>query len=296
MPENTSENTKFRKLLKGSPNLKEIDALLMSGITLPEVRKIVTEKYGETYSVNTYQARRTKLRALALEAKLAKPDNAAAIEKVNESLAYQLKTLGEGLQSTIDLQLDKTDPSYQVLEATKKQIQSFLRRSAEFFSDVDHLGLLRYALNVMQQRISMLHSIELRTNLAMRDNTDMLQALVDMVAKSIEIHQWLGLKPKFGDPTINLQVNVGNGGQVNIGQTETERFNRLKALEESMKGLPQEEKDRRLKEIFLKRIAADAVDAQFVKQKLEEEESNTQEKMCRACSEHSQRPRRIKES
>ena len=250
MPENVIEHRSSPKLLKDSPNLKGIDALLLSGISLPAVRVKVTEMFGETFSIPTYSHRRAKLRDAIREVQTA----AAIKDPRADSLMYQLKTLGVELERTMDANVDKTDPSYQMLETVKKQIQSFLRRSAEYYEEVDHLGLIRYVLNTMHIRISMMHEMEMKMGMVLRDNTDNLVRMMDAIVSSIEVHQTLGLKPKFGDPTINLNVNVGAGSQVNIGNTQSERNARLDEIEKSLQGLQGEERDKKLRELVFKQV------------------------------------------
>ncbi|MFH0989903.1 MAG: hypothetical protein V1799_07800 [bacterium] len=243
---------KPRKKLSDSPNLKEIDALLLSGLPPSVVKVKASERFGERFSVRTFATRKAKLRELVNTTKLANPNNAEAVKKLKETLNYQLTTIGEELQKTMKLTLDKSDPAYGALLGVQQQIQSFLRRSSEFFEDVDHLGHLRYALNVMHTRVAMLFKLEAQTGMPMRDNTENLVRWVDMIDKSIEIHQSLGLKPRFGDPTINMQVNVGDGGQVNISQSErNERFVRIQT---QLEGLEGEKREKKFREILYKEI------------------------------------------
>lgn len=269
MSENVIENKKPPKLLMESPNLKEIDALLLSGISLPAVKVKVTEQFGETYSLPTYSHRRAKLRAAIADVKAVTVPN----DPRQDSIMYQLKTLGVELEKTMDVKVDKTDPSYQMLETVKKQIQSFLRRSAEYYEEVDHLGLIRYVLNMMHIRISMMHEMEMKMGMVLRDNTDNLVRMMEAIVDSIEVHQTLGLKPKFGDPTINLNVNVGSGSQVHIGNTQSERNTRLEEVERALQGLEGEERDKKLREIMFKHVGIK--DASFEEVKRAEGDAKT---------------------
>jgi hypothetical protein len=250
MPENVNKKGIATRLLVKSLNLQGIDAILLSGISLAAARQAVTEKFGETYCIKTIHRRRVKLEQAAREIKaFTVPKDPRA-----DSLMYQLKTLGVELERTMDANVDKTDPSYQMLETVKKQIQSFLRRSAEYYEEVDHLGLIRYVLNTMHIRISMMHEMEMKMGMVLRDNTDNLVRMMDAIVSSIEVHQTLGLKPKFGDPTINLNVNVGAGSQVNIGNTQSERNARLDEIEKALHGLQGEERDKKLRELVFKQV------------------------------------------
>lgn len=249
MPENVSRKGISPKLLMKSPNLKEIDVILLSGLTLAEARQTLTEKFGETYAIKTINRRRLKLEKEVRDIK------AITVPKDprQDSIQYQLKTLGEELQRAQEAFFDATDPRQQVLEQIRKQLASVMRKTAEYYEEVDHLGLIRFVLNLMHVRISMMHEMELKMGMVLRDNTDNLVRMMEAIVDSIEVHQTLGLKPRFGDPTVNLNVNVGAGGQINIGSsTQSERNTRLEEIETALKGLAGEERDKKLREIAFK--------------------------------------------
>ena len=270
MTDSGTENKKIPKKLVNSPFLKEIDALLLSGISLPDVKAKVTEKYGETFSLPTYCNRRANLKSQV------KSIQALSVPKDprQESIAYQLKTLGEDLEKAKDAMLDPSDPRKAVLDQIHKQLTSVLRKTAEYYEEVDHLGLIRFVLNMMHVRISMMHEMELKMGMVLRDNTDNLVRMMEAITESIEVHQTLGLKPRFGDPTVNLNVNVGAGGQVNIGKnTQSERNVRLEEVEKALMGLTGEARDQKLRDIAFKRVGIS--DASFSEVKGAEGDAKT---------------------
>lgn len=252
MSENGPKNAKPRKLLKESPRLKEIDALLCSGISITAVKVLIAEKYGERYSRQSLQTRRQKLRKLALEAKLARPDNEAATVKMIETMVYQLKIIGEEAERILDKKLDPTDPDYRQLEAFKNLVKSMLQRSAEMFEDIDFLGYLRFTINMQKLRMTKLFALELQTGLPMRDNTDNIRVMLDLLERGIQMHKEMGLKPKFGDPSINLRVNLGSGTQLSNAQMQWK--SRQEEVEKALEGLTGEERDKKLRDIVFKRI------------------------------------------
>jgi hypothetical protein len=229
--------------------LKDVDDLLISGKSVKEVQTLIRKRYGVEYSTKTYERRRKKL-LTDLERVTKEP--------AKGTLAYELKTLGVLAEKLSELKLDSDHPEFKLVETFKTQLNSFLRRSAELFDDVDHLAYLRYALNLMQMRIAKMFELEMNMGLIMRDNTANLQALVSMVEKSIEIHQSLGLKPRFGDPKINLSVNVGAGGTLQVNELQSERVKRLRDIVAALENADPEERVRLRQELLFKRIAVEA--------------------------------------
>ena len=254
MPENEVENVQPRKLLHDSPNVKEIDALLMSTISLTDVKAKVREKYGERYSHQTFQARRQKLGKLALDANLACQDSSAAMVKMNETLVNRLKILGELAERILDKKIDANDPEYRQLEAFKNLVKSMLQRSAEMFEDVDFLGYLRFTINMQKLRMTRLFALELQTGITMRDNTENARVMIDLLERGIQMHKELGLKPTFGDPNINRRMNANSGSLDPLAQSQAERGARTDAIEKTVEGLTGEERDQRIRDILFKRI------------------------------------------
>jgi hypothetical protein len=240
-------------------------------MTMREVKAMVAEKYGEIYSINTYQTRKQKLQKIMLEAKLARPENEAQMVKMNETMVYQLKIIGETAERILDTKLDPTDPAYRELEAFKNLVKSMLQRSAEMYEDIDFLGYLRFTINMQKLRMTKLFGLELQTGIPMRDNTDNIRVMIDMLERGIQMHKELGLKPTFGDPTVNLTMNVGAGGNVNIGgSNQSERNSRLDEIEKAVKGLQGDERDKKIRELLFP-----PVDAKFEDVKRAESDMKT---------------------
>lgn len=247
-------NSSGYKLLKDSPNAKDIDTLLLTPASIPEIRALITQKMGETWGISTLKKRRYELRAGLVAAK-AEADKMTAAKETEDrgtkaSFVYELKTMQQSVVELLKLEVTPDHPQYKVLQQVKDQITSFLRRSAEFFSEIDHLATLRYAINLQQMRVSKMYELELAMGMILRDNSANIDMLVNMVAKSIEIHQSLGLKPKFGDPTLNLQINLGTGGQPAASESQTERYKRLKAFTDELNSVPPEKREMKRRELL----------------------------------------------
>ena len=254
--------------LKKSKNIKEIDALLASAKTLEVVKQEVLMRFGERYSLKTYSKRRIKLDSLAKRTR--QPETRDRnLQKEIDKIGYELTTLGEAARAVMTLAPDSADPMYNVIKAFQGQVSSLLRRASELYNDFDHLGNLRYALNTMQLRIAKMFELELQMGMILKDNTYNLETFVEMIDKSISIHQSLGLKPKFGDPVLNLHVNVGQGGTANVNtELQSERFNRLKAKSEELAKLPPEQREEARK-AMLKELFDRAQEAKFTELPIE---------------------------
>ena len=248
--------------LKKSKNIKEIDELLASAKTLEVIKEEVLTRFGERYSLKTYSKRRIKLDAMAKRTRQVETRD-RNLQKEIDKIGYELTTLGEAAHAVMTLAPESSDPMYNTIKAFQTQVASLLRRASELYNDFDHLGNLRYALNTMQLRIAKMFELELQMGMILKDNTYNLETFVDMIDKSVKIHQSLGLKPKFGDPVLNLHVNVGQGGTANVNtELQSERFNRLKAKSEELAKLPPEKREEARK-AMLKELFDRAQEAKF---------------------------------
>jgi hypothetical protein len=71
----------------------------------------------------------------------------------------------------------------------------------------------------------------------MRENTVNINTFVDLLVKSIELHQLMGLKPKFGDPATNIPINSSNRS----GEPTSERHVELQKKLAVINTLPEDQ-------------------------------------------------------
>lgn len=255
MSENTPKKKQSR--LNQSHHIKEIEAILASGCTLQAARKIIIEKFDENWAINTLQRHRNKLRKLAEQAKVVK----ATKDARPNSLVYELKTMGMDLLKVMDIHLDPNHEKYGEVEALKKRISSFFRRASEFYEVVDHLAVLCFLVNTQLDRVVQQRELEVKLGVVLKEGAVNIKLLLDLAMSSLRAHQEMGLKPKFGDPTLNVQVNVGSGSQVTIGGSQSEWNAKLVAVEKALQGLTGEERDKKLRELAFKHMGIE--DANF---------------------------------
>jgi hypothetical protein len=227
--------------IRDSKNLSAIDATLLSGVSLPEARKMIADKLSETYCINTLKARRLELKATAANMqKKMKAEYVAAYETKKDTV-YILKTLEQEAVSIMNALLPPEHQQYKAVENLKNMITSVIRRSEELYADVDFLAVFRYAINMQQIRVAKMAELEVTIGLPMHDQTDNLRTLVDMVERGVNLYKGMGLKPKFGDPSQNRQANLG------MDDKETESMKRSKTMQKriaEIKKLPPEQQQK----------------------------------------------------
>ena len=245
--------------LKCSKNIKAIDELLSGDLSTEAVKHLVEERYSERYSRETFDRRREKLDRVSGKVREGRRLMQGTMKDRNlqteiDKVGYELRTLGEVAEAVMLLAPDPLHPMFSSIKAFQAQVSSLLRRASELYNDFDHLGNLRYALNTMQLRIAKMFELELQMGMILKDNTTNLDTFVDMIERSVKIHQSLGLKPKFGDPQFNLQVNIGqmnNGQNTNVNmEPQSERYARLKAVADKMASMAPEEREKARAELL----------------------------------------------
>jgi len=253
------------KPLKESPNIKEIDGMLMSSMNVPQIAKAVKDTFGEDYHRGTFKRRRWELRESLKSAKATLAKEVAATAAEQKSLTYELRTLEQSAVEVMKLELDPAHPQAKAVKALREQIESFMRRSAELFGEIDFLGVLRYTINVQHLRVAKMLELEMQMGLPMRDNAENLRDLRESVKDGIEIYERLGLRPKFGDPAENLKANMG--GELSNGVGLSERQKQLKAMVDEVKALPPELREKRSRELLLQMMNRVApVDAKILEE------------------------------
>jgi hypothetical protein len=252
-PESKQERTSVSKkqmTITDSPHIREIDALLLSGEGLGFVQKTIKEKFGEDYGRATFQRRREKVLTAKNTAmtKLEKADakQEAHQKTIAEQMHYELTSMGEACRKIAGLVLKPDDPMYKEVTNFQAGIKDIFRTAAELFFEFDHLAGMRYCQNAQHMRVARGLKLEAQMGLNIRDTRDDIELFSNLIDKSLELHQSLGLKPKFGDPQMNITVNVG--GQPGNTETYGERERRLRAFAESIKDLSLEERSAKIRE------------------------------------------------
>ena len=217
------------------PEGQVIDSWLIArGSNVQEIQRRAKEELGIQISTKTLYVRKEKLLAAKqlVERSAAKQAQAEkeAEPKVVEEVVDEFLTIGKSLVPLIGAILPDDNPTKHALLAVQTQMESVLRRSKEFRDNFDHLSEMRWLLNMMEIRIAKMFELEMQMGVPMRDNTSNIQAMMTMIKDSIELHQSLGLKPKFGDPKLNVTVNIGATHGQEGTELQSERLKRLKAL------------------------------------------------------------------
>ncbi|GEM_PF-3535332 len=237
------------KPLKDSPNIKEIDALLLSSLSILKIAGIVKDKFKEDYHVETFRRRRTELRKKVKMATAAIDSVAEIKASEQKSLTYELKTLEQSVVDVMKLEMAPGHPQAKAVGALRTQIESFMRRAAELFGEIDFLAVLRYSINVQHLRVAKMLELEMQMGIPMRDNTENIRVLFELTKGGIEMYKELGLRPKFGDPVENLKANLGSSEQ-STGVGLSERQRQLKAMSDELMALPPEQREKRSREMM----------------------------------------------
>lgn len=243
--------------------LVKIDAMLRNEPVVTRACHRLLVEHGIKVSVKTLYRRKVELDKAKriLEASVVRQgekEKAAAPKTVEETLDTFL-TLGKSVMSVIGVVLPETNPQRQALISAQSQMDSILRRAKEFRESFDHLSEMRWLLNVMEIRVARMFELEMTMGMPMRDNTTNIQIMMSMIRESIELHQSLGLKPKFGDPKLNININVGGRAGGEGSEIQSERFKRLKALTEAFAKATPEERIRMRQEMLVEaKLATDA--------------------------------------
>lgn len=256
-------NAKKQRPRFSEAELTKIDAMLSNEPVATKARHRLLVEFNIKVSIKTLYNRRRELDKAkrTLEAAVARQgekEKAAAPKTVEETLDTFL-TLGKSVMSVIGVVLPETNPQRQALISAQSQMDSILRRAKEFRESFDHLSEMRWLLNVMEIRVARMFELEMTMGMPMRDNTTNIQIMMSMIRESIELHQSLGLKPKFGDPKLNININVGGRAGGEGSEIQSERFRRLKALTETFaKATPEERIGMRQQMLAEAKLATDA--------------------------------------
>ena len=250
-----------------TPTGRVIDAMLVSESVVTKARQRLKDEHSIGMSVKWLRMRKNELikAKITLEKAVSRQNDEErqADPKTVEETLDTFLTLGKTAMSVIDLVLEANDPQRNALIAVQAQMNSVLRRAREFRENFDHLSEMRWLLNLMEIRISKMFELEIQMGIPMRDNTTNIQAMMTMIQQSIELHQSLGLKPRFGDPKLNININVG--GTAGGNELQSERFKRLKELAERYAKASPEDQVRMRHEMLVETKLAHPVpvDAQF---------------------------------
>jgi hypothetical protein len=263
MAENTPNTQVVRKKqlrIRESRNLSAIDNLLVSNISVVKAREFITDRLGETYSLNTLRSRKRELEKKVIEMQKIMTAEIVSKEDVKKHSVYVLRTLEQETVSLMSSLLPPEHSQHKAVQNLKELINSIIRRSSELFAEVDFLAVFRYAINMQQLRIAKMAELEATMGLPMRDQADNLRLLADLVKQGIELYTKMGLKPRFGDPELNMQANLG------MDDKETESMKRSKEMRkrvDEIKALPPGEREEKMNEFLRQKFPGIAVEAKF---------------------------------
>ena len=223
-----------------------IDRILMLEKWVTSAQKRLKDEEGISVNIQTLRYRKVELvKAKALlEVGIAKQQEAErkGDPKTVEETVDTFLTLGKTALSIVDLVLEDGNPQKNVLLVVQSQMASVLRRAKEFRDGFHHLSEMRWLLNLQEIRIAKMFELEMQMGLPMRDNLANIQGMMGMIKDSIELHQSLGLKPRFGDPKLNININVGGTAGGDGTELQSERFKRLKLLADKYSNASPDEK------------------------------------------------------
>ncbi len=224
-----------------------VDQVLLATRWVTEAQRILKAENNISVNIQTLRYRKIELEKAkaVLEAGVLRQSEAErkADPKTIEQTVDTFLTLGRTALSIIDIIVEDDNPQKSALMAIQSQVSSVVRRAREFRDGFDHLSEMRWLLNVMEIRISRMLELEMSMGIPMRDNSSNIQIMMGMIKDSIELHQSLGLKPKFGDPKLNININVGGTAGGDGTELQSERFRRLKMLAETYSKASPEQRD-----------------------------------------------------
>ena len=245
--------------IRESANLTMIDQILFSDSSIPEAQKIILNRFGEKYSGNTLRTRRRELEAKAATIAKVVTENNIVKRELQKEGAYIIKTMGQEAQSIMDLVIPAEHPLFKHAQNLKELITSIVRKSSELYAEIDYLAIHRYITNIQHLRIDKMHELELSMGLPMRDQMENLRLMNELIKDGLELHEEMGLKPRFGDPEQNRQANLG------MDDKEAESMKRSREIRrriDDIKKLPAAEQEKKMAE-FKRELISGAVDAKF---------------------------------
>ena len=145
----------------------------------------------------------------------------------------------------MDALIPPDHPQYKAAQILKELINSIVRRSSELYAEIDYLAEHRYLFNVQRLRMNKMQELELTMGLPMRDQADNIRLMQDLINEGIDLHEKMGLKPKFGDPAQNMQTNLG------MDDKETENMKRSREMQRriaEIRKLPSAEQEQKMEE------------------------------------------------
>jgi hypothetical protein len=272
IPQNTNVLEKRGyKFIRESKNLSAIDALLFSNATTAKAQKLITERFGETYSIGTLRTRRRELEAKAAEIQKVVTENTIAKQDLQKQTAYVIKTLGQEAVPIMDALIPPDHPQYKAAQILKELINSIVRRSSELYAEIDYLAEHRYLFNVQRLRMNKMQELELTMGLPMRDQADNIRLMQDLINEGIDLHEKMGLKPKFGDPAQNMQTNLG------MDDKETENMKRSREMQRriaEIRKLPSAEQEQKMEE-YKRELFPGIADAKYTDIKPDDAKKDT---------------------